>query len=113
MMSRTAATSLDQLRATKKELSAKLRGEILAQGTEAVQSLIEILLDDELGMAESPAEGWPPIHAVDLLADLKATAAIEPMLDLLVEVDVDTIVFARLEKRLPERDPRWLARVAV
>lgn len=67
-----------------------------------MQPLIEILLDDELGMMESPAEGWPPIHAVELLADLKATAAIGPMLDLLVEVDIDAIIYTSLEQRLPE-----------
>jgi hypothetical protein len=95
-------TPLDQLRATKEDLPVKLREDILALGAEAVQPLIEILLDDELGMEDSPAEGWPPIHAVELLADLKATAAIEPMLDLLAEVDLDAIIYTRLERRLPE-----------
>ena len=97
-----SVTPVEQLRATKEDLSAELREDILALGNEAVQPLIEILLDEELGMEDSPAEGWPPIHAVELLADLKATAAIEPMLDLLSEVDIDTIIYTRLEQRLPE-----------
>lgn len=95
-------TPLEQLRATKKDLPAKLREDILALGNEVVQPLIEILLDDELGLEDSTAEGWPPIHAVELLADLKADAAIEPMLDLLVKVDLDAIIYTRLEQRLPE-----------
>ncbi len=36
------------MRATKKNITAQLRDEILALGTEAVQPLIEILLDEEL-----------------------------------------------------------------
>jgi hypothetical protein len=65
-------TPIEQLRATKKVLPPELREAILTLGSVAVPPLIEMLLDDELGMAESPAEGWPPIHAVELLADLKA-----------------------------------------
>ncbi len=78
-------TPIDQLRATKEKLPPELRGQILALRAEAVPPLIAILTDAQLGMSESPAEGWPPIHAVELLADLKATEAIEPMLDVLVE----------------------------
>jgi len=53
-------------------------------------------------MSESPAEGWPPIHAVDLLADLRAPEAIEPMLDLLVDTTLDEVINSRLLVRLPE-----------
>ena len=95
-------TPLDQLRATKKALPPELRDQILALRSEAVPPLIEILNDEQLGAGESPAEAWPPIHAVGLLADLKATEAVEPMLDVLVETNFDHIINGSLLRRLPE-----------
>jgi SEC-C motif len=95
-------TPIDQLRATKEKLPPELREQILALRAEAVPALIEILNDEQLGMSESPAEGWPPIHAVELLADLKATEAIEPMLDVLVETTFDHVINSNLLLRLPE-----------
>jgi len=53
-------------------------------------------------MSESPAEGWPPTHAVELLADLRAPEASEPMLDLLVDTTLDEVINSRLLIRLPE-----------
>ena len=95
-------TPIDQLRATKEKLPPELREQILALRAEAVPPLIAILNDEQLGMSESPAEGWPPIHAVELLADLKATEAIEPMLDVLVETTFDHVINSNLLLRLPE-----------
>ena len=95
-------TPIDQLRATKEKLPPELRERILALRAAAVQPLIAILNDEELGMSESPAEGWPPIHAVGLLADLEATEAIEPMLDVLVETTFDHVINGHLLDRLPE-----------
>lgn len=95
-------TPIDQLRATKEKLPPELREQILALGAEAVSPLIEILEDEPLGMSESPAEGWPPIHAVELLADLEAAEAVEPMLDVLVETNFDHVINSHLVDRLPE-----------
>jgi len=91
-----------QLRTTGETLPAELRDQILALGAAAVPSLVEILLDEELADEHAPAEGWPPIHAVGLLADLKATEAIAPLLDVLVETDSDHVIHDRIQLRLPE-----------
>lgn len=95
-------TPFDQLRATKEKLPPDLREQILALHTDAVPALIEILNDEQLGTSESPAEGWPPIHAVDLLADLKAPEAIEPMLDVLVTSSWEEILHDRIVVRLSD-----------
>jgi hypothetical protein len=88
--------------ASASRLPPELREQILALRAEAIAPLLAILADDELGPRESPAEGWPPIHAVGLLTDLGATEAIEPMLDVLVETDFDHVINSRLLVRLPE-----------
>lgn len=89
------------LRATADEhLPPAVRDAVLAMGDAAVPELIAILRDESLADADSPAEGWPPIHAVDLLADLNAVCAIEPMLDLLEASRWDDIVHDRLLQRL-------------
>ena len=95
------APPLDELRTTKQSLSPQLRADILALGAAAVPALVDILIDDDLSMADSPAEGWPPIHAVDLLAALKAIEAIEPMLDVLMESEPDSTLHNDIVVRLP------------
>jgi hypothetical protein len=98
----SSVTPIDQLRATKKTLPPELREQILAPRSEAISPLIEILNDEQLGTSESPAEGWPPIHAIGLLADLKAADAVEPMLDVLVETNFEHIINSSLLGRLRE-----------
>ncbi|HEY8079202.1 MAG TPA: SEC-C metal-binding domain-containing protein [Labilithrix sp.] len=89
---------------TPDRLPPELREEILAHGTSAIPELLEILTDDDDSDAdeETPGSGWPAIHAVDLLVDLRATAAIEPMLDVLLDTDFDDIIHDRILLRLPE-----------
>lgn len=86
-------------------LDPALREEILALGPAAIPELLRVLNDDALHRADSPGEGWPPIHAVDLLADLKATEAIEPMLRLLCEGDWDEILYDRVVLRMAALGP--------
>lgn len=90
------------LRRTGERLPSELRERILARGQEAIPPLVEILQDEELGAEDGPAGGWPPIHAVELLVDLGALEAIEPMLDILAETDWDTIIHDRIVLRLPD-----------
>lgn len=92
---------LEQLRETAENLPTALRERILALGADAVPELIAIMLDEDLGGEGTPADGWPPIHAVDLLADLGAVEAIEPMLDVLEQTEDDDIVHDRILLRLP------------
>jgi hypothetical protein len=91
------ADPIARLRETGEKLTPKLREELLSLGRSAVEPLIE-LLEDDLG-------DWPSIHAVDLLADLKATEAIEPMLDALPELTFDDILYSRIVTRLPDLGP--------
>jgi len=83
-------------------LDKGLRKEILALGSTTVPALLRYLEDEELWLDESPGSGWPPIHAVDLLADLKAPAAVLPMVRALCETTWDDIIHDRLVGRLPE-----------
>jgi hypothetical protein len=86
-----------RLQETGEKLPLKLREELLALGPSAVEPLIKLLEDD-------PGD-WPSIHAVDLLADLKATEAIEPMLQALPELTFDDILYSRIVSRLPDLGP--------
>ena len=64
-----------------------LRDRILGAGAAAVPGLIDILADHDLLPCDAPGEGWAPIHAAEHLIELRAEEAIEPMLDLLAELD--------------------------
>lgn len=90
---------------TGETLDPELRRELLALGPVAIPELLRILNDDSLQMDDSPGEGWPPIHAVDLLADLKATEAVAPMLRVLCETDGNHIIHDRVAVRLSELGP--------
>ena len=91
-----------RLRVTTKTLSAGLRDDVLALGARAVPDLIAILDDDDAAMEDGPGSGWPPIHTVELLADIGAHEAIEPMLRALVRTDWMSILHDRVIIRLPE-----------
>ena len=92
---------VEALRQTAEKLPRPLRDRILAQGDAAVAGLVRVLGDDELGIEESPAGGWPPIHAVDLLVELRAEASIGPMLAILRNGEPDEILYNRIAVRLP------------
>ena len=98
---RAAEDPMAALRRTGERLPAELREQIITRGPPVVPELIEILRDEELGAEDGPSDGWPPIHAVDLLVELGAVEAIEPMLDILAETDWDTIIHDRIVLRLP------------
>lgn len=102
-LSPTTSTSsaFDALRQTGETLADELRACILSMGAAAVPPLITLLEDDDAAAEDAPGEGWPPIHAVDLLADLRAEEAIEPMLRALRGGDMDDILSSRVAVRLP------------
>jgi hypothetical protein len=96
-------TPIDQLRTCPEEkLPLEIREAVLALGSSAVAPLIEILLEEDLASDDSPDEGWASIHAAELLVDLKAGEAIEPMLRVLVETNYDVVIHDLLLRRLPE-----------
>jgi len=90
-----------RLRSTGEELPADLRDDILALGPAAVPDLIALLGDQDGG----GSQGWPPIHAVDLLVDSNATEAVGPMLEALAAADWMEILHDRLIQRLPVLGP--------
>ena len=57
--------------------------DIVAMGDAAVPALIDVLLTDILAAEDAPGQGYAPIHAARLLAELRAEAAVAPMLQLL------------------------------
>lgn len=79
-----------------------VRDQILVLGQAAVPELIAILDDDELYAETGLGGGWSPIHAVDLLADLRADDAVGPMLRTLATSDFLDLVHDRLLSRMPE-----------
>ena len=93
------------LRTVGKEFPASLRAAVLAAGELAIPELIAIAEDADLASDDGPTEGWPPIHAAELLIDLKAHAAIEPLLRVLVESSWEDTLHERIAARLPELGP--------
>ncbi len=78
-------------------LSQKLREKIISMGSDAIPPLVGQLNNEAVQMADAPGGGWAPIHAVDLLKELKAEESIQPMLRWLLETNPgDDILHSRL-----------------
>jgi hypothetical protein len=97
--------ALAALRSTGEKLPEDLKATILALGRTAVPSLVALLEDEDLADEDAPGDGWPPVHAVRLLGELKAEEAIQPFLRLLGEKDEDTWLFNDAEINLPKIGP--------
>lgn len=93
---------LAQLKATNERLPPPLHRSFVERGAAAVPGLIAILKDEDLAAADSPAQGWPPIHAVDLLIELRAEAAIQTMLEVARAGDLDDILTTHVVVGLPK-----------
>ncbi|HEY2409174.1 MAG TPA: SEC-C metal-binding domain-containing protein [Polyangiaceae bacterium] len=93
--------AFDELRQTGETLADKLRARILSLGAAAVPPLLTLLEDDDAAAEDSPGQGWPPIHAVDLLTALSAEEAIAPMLAALRRGELEDILSNRIAVRLP------------
>ncbi len=78
------------------DLDPALRAELLALGPAAIPGLLRFLEDDELWDVDSPSEGYAPLHAVDLLVELRATETIDTMLDALCDTVWDENLHDRL-----------------
>ena len=98
-----ARSLVRQLIDTGERLPKELRRDILHLGDAAVTALLEIILEDEmLAQIDSPREGWAPIHAAELLGDLRAATAVEPMLRALSRTDPLDILHDRMLSSLPK-----------
>ncbi len=75
---------LEELRQAGEEPAPALLDHIKALGSAAVQPLIALATDEALHNADAEdPEGWAPLHAIELLGELGAAEAVEPLLPLL------------------------------
>src|SRR5438128_35284 len=90
------------------KIPPRLRERILAFGPAVIPPLVALMEDEALFLEEAPGEGWAPIHAAELLGELSAAEAIEPMLRRLTNLDWDTILHETLTEALPRLGPAVL-----
>jgi len=69
------------------KVDPQLRQRILAAAGAAVPTLLSVLTDEALHAENGPGAGWAPISAAVLLGEMRAEAAVEPLLDVLGETD--------------------------
>jgi hypothetical protein len=93
--------NLERLRTAGEQLPGEVRRAILAEPSAHEAGLVEILVDADLGLESAPDGGYAPIHAVTLLAEMRATAAIQPMIDQLLDSDWNDILHDRILVSLP------------
>lgn len=84
-----------------KELSVEGKRELLGHGEAVIPGLVQILLDAGLADVDARGDGYAPVHAAELLGELGAVVAIEPMLQRLRETHWDTILHDRILLALP------------
>src|SRR5262245_37917210 len=89
---------LGELRQAGQKPGRTLLDRVKAHGQAARRPLIEMAVDEKLHTADSDSpEVWAPLHAIQLLGQLGASEAIEPLLPLFNWVDDDY-----LAQTLPE-----------
>src|SRR5581483_10352301 len=81
--SATIDVAVQRLHAQDRPLDPGLRREIVALGPSVVPALVDILEAD----IREPQRSWASSHAVELLGELNATAAIGSMLRLLAATE--------------------------
>lgn len=100
---------LQQLLAQREDLPPTLRKAFLARGAEAVPLLVRVLEDEQLALMSAPGEGYAPIHAASMLAELGGEQAIRAMVQALARGELGDILFevllSGLEKLGPEVAP--------
>ena len=98
----TLADPIARLRQTGEALPQSLRNEVLALGSSVIADLIQLAQNEAVKSESAPGKAWPLIHAVDLLIDLKAEVAIEPLLQILRTSTYNASVYNKISIRLPE-----------
>lgn len=91
---------IEELFETDGELADELRDRIVALGTAAEAPLRAIIDDESLLDTDARGGGWAPIHALELLGELRATAAIPRMLELVRSCDFDEYAFGAAAEAL-------------
>jgi uncharacterized protein YecA (UPF0149 family) len=67
-----------------------------------VPALLEILQDETLALPESSGGGWAPVHAAELLGELRTAEAIGPMIGVLAKTDPLDILRDQVRQSLPK-----------
>lgn len=91
---------IDALFEEGRDLDDASRKTIVELGEEAVPRLVEIIEDRDYWDENAPGDGWAPIHAARILADLGDPRSIEPMYAALEEADPDAILDTELTRAL-------------
>ncbi len=97
-MSDTLKNALNALLEEGEELSEETRNRVRAFGSLAIHELIKIATSEDLNTAPSDEpQVWAPLHAIEILGDLNAIQAIEPLLSMFDQLEDDW-----LDQYLPE-----------
>jgi hypothetical protein len=83
-------------------LPPDIRRDVIEADADVVPALIEILENRELSLEKAPGDGWAPAHAAHLLGELRAAAAVEPMLRVLAETDALDALHSAIVCSLPD-----------
>lgn len=75
------------------DLPELLHQRIMHGGGAIIVALIDVLVDEDLQTEDGPGGGWAPIHAAQLLGELRATTAIEPLIDVLAICDATATLY--------------------
>lgn len=78
---------VDKLFEGEDALTPELQERITAYQEALIPRLIEIAEDRDLWNEDSPGEGWAPIHAVEMLGQLKAAEAVPLLIDIVAETE--------------------------
>lgn len=92
-----AARAVHKLRFAGERLPDRTRTSVLVLREAAIPPLLGIISDRDFALGPS----YAPIHAVGLLADLRAEAAIAPMLELLAATEWDELLHDAIVQALP------------
>lgn len=63
-----------------------------AHREEAIAALIELASDEELQLEDAPGEGYAPIRAVELLGELQAVEAVQPLIDIVATIEEPGVI---------------------
>ena len=84
---RRSTGSLSDSSLSENGLSSSLRKQIAEHGAAAESALLEIIGNDALFAEDARGLGYTPIHALKLLGDLRSTAAISRIIEVLTSSD--------------------------
>jgi HEAT repeat protein len=86
-------------------LSPKVRHALLARGAESVPALVGLLEDEHLMLTTAPGNGYAPIHAAELLAELGGEQAMGAMVRALARSEPGEIIYDVLLSGLEKQGP--------